>query len=74
MRCTISWSLRATVYCSRDEGGIRWLKILLESALECPYVYFIPPLLRDRLYLVRYTGTEKEFAIAIYMTLEHVSS
>ena len=63
MRCTIPWSLLATVYWSRDEDGIRLPKFLLESALECPYVYYNPPLLRGRLHLVRDTGAEKEFDV-----------
>ena len=58
-------SLLATVYWSRDEDGIGWSKFLLESALELPYVYYAPPLLRDRLHLVRDTAEEKEFDIAI---------
>ena len=53
MRCTISWSLLATVYLSGDENGIGGSKFLLESALECPYVYYALPLLRDRLHFVR---------------------
>ena len=40
-------------------------KFLLESALEYSYVYYVPPLLRGRLHLVRYTEAEKEFDIAI---------
>ena len=76
MGCTISWGLLATVYWSRDEDGIGWSKFLLESALECPfkYVYYAPPLLRGRLHLLWDTAAEKEFDIAIYMTLQHVSS
>ena len=31
-------SLLATRYWSRDEGGIKWSKLLLESALQCPYI------------------------------------
>ena len=46
----------------------------LESALEWPYVYDVPPFLIDKLHLVRVTAIEKEFDIAIQMTLEHVSS
>ena len=65
MRCTISWSLLAAVYLSRDEGEIGWLKFLLESALECPYFYHVPPLLRGRLHLVRDTAREKDFDIAM---------
>ena len=62
---TISWSLLATVYWSRDENGIGWSNFLRESALECPYVHHAPPLLRNRLHLVRDTAAEKEFDIAI---------
>ena len=65
MRCTVSWSLLATVYWSSDEDGIGWSKFLLKSALECPYFYHGAPLLRDRLHLVRDTAVEKEFDIAI---------
>ena len=74
MRCTISSSLLVTVYWSRDRGGIRLSKFLLESALECPYVYDVPSLIRGTLHLVRDTAAEKEFDIAIQMTLEHVNS
>ena len=35
----------------------------MESALESPLVYYIPPLYRDRLHLVRDTAAEKEFGI-----------
>ena len=63
MRCTISWSLLATVYRSRDEDGIGWSKFLLEPVLEYPYVYYVPALLRGR--LVRDTAAEGESDIAI---------
>ena len=66
MRCAISWSLLATVYLSRVEDGIEWSKILLESAHECPYVYYTPPLLSSRFHLLRDTAVEKEFDIAIW--------
>ena len=74
MRCTISWSLLAPVYWSRDEDGIKLSKFLRESALECLYVYYVPPLLRGGLYLARDTAAEREFDIAIKMTSKHVSS
>ena len=45
---------------------------LLGSALECPYVYYVPPLLRDSLDVVRDIAAEKGFNIALLMTLEHV--
>ena len=45
------WHLLATVYWSRDDDGIGWSNFLLESALECPHVYYAPPLLRERLIL-----------------------
>ena len=48
MRCTISWSLLATVYLSKDEGGIGWSKFLLESALKCPCTYYTLLLLMDK--------------------------
>ena len=35
-------SLLVTVYLSRGKDGIRWTKFLLESALECPCVYYSP--------------------------------
>ena len=59
MRCTISWSLLATVYWSRDEDGIIWSKFLLESALECLYVHYAPPFWRGRLLNVRETAAER---------------
>ena len=62
---TMPWSLLATVYWSRDGDEIGWSKLLLDSALECPYVYSACPLLRGRLHLVRDTAAEKEFDIAI---------
>ena len=65
MRCTTSWSLLATVYWSRDEHGIKWLKFLLQSGLECPCVYYAHPLLKSRLHLIRDTAAEKEFDIAM---------
>ena len=61
----ISWSLLATVYWLRDEDEIRWSKFIQESALECPYIYYTPPLLWGRLYLVRDTAAEKEFDMAM---------
>ena len=56
--------------------GIEWSKFFgvwvelndqsfLESALEWPYVYYVPPFLRDKLHLVRVIAIEKEFDIAI---------
>ena len=65
MRCTISWSLLATVYWSRDEDEIGWSKFYLESALERSYDYYTLSLLRSRLYLVRDTAAVKECDIAI---------
>ena len=63
MRCIISESLLATVYWSRDEDRIRWSKFLLESVIECSNIYHAPPLLKDRLHLVRDAAAEKEFDI-----------
>ena len=60
-----TWSLLATVYWSRDEDGIWWSKVLLESAFEPPYVYYAPLSLRGRLHFVRDTAGEKEFDIVI---------
>ena len=65
MRCTISWSLLAIVYFTRDEDRIGLWNILLEFSFECPYVYYAPPLLRGSLHLVRDTAAEKEFDIAM---------
>ena len=70
MRCTISWSLLATVHCLRDEDEIGWSKFLLEFALEFPCAYSSPPLLRGRLQLVR----EEIQLQRKSLTLEHVSS
>ena len=53
-----TWNLLATVYWSRDEGRIQWSKFLLESALECPYVYYAPSLLMGRLHFVTDTAAE----------------
>ena len=36
--------------------------------------FFIPPLIRGRLHLVRDTAAEKEVDIAIQMTLKYVNS
>ena len=74
MKCTISRHLPATVYWSWDEDGIGWSNFLPESALQCQYVYYAPPLLRGRLDLVKDTAAEKKFDIAKQMTLEHVIS
>ena len=60
--------LKSVSHClfrSRDEDGIGWSHFSLESAPECPHVYFAPPLLRDRFHLVRDIAAEKEFDIAI---------
>ena len=57
--------LLATVYWSIDEDGTGFSKFLLESALECQYVYYARPLLRGRLHLGRDAAAEKEFDIAI---------
>ena len=59
MRCTISRSLLAAVYWSRGEDVIGWSKVLLESVIECPYVYYAPPLLSGRLHPVTGTATER---------------
>ena len=39
------------------------VNILLEFAFDCPYVYCVPPLVRDRLHFLRDTDTKKEFDI-----------
>ena len=60
MRCTISWSLLAIVYWSRDEGEIGWSKFLLEFALKCPHIYYVAPLLKGSLHLIkRYSHRER---------------
>ena len=77
MRCRISWSLPHTAYWLSDEDRIGWfdeLNFLLETSLEYLYVYCALSLLKGRLHLVRDTAAEKEFDIAIQMTLEHISS
>ena len=57
--------LKSGSHCLQVERW-RWSKFLLESALECPYVYFYnPSLLRGRLYLVRDTAAEIKFDIAM---------
>ena len=38
-----------------------------------PYVYYIPPVIRGRLHLVRDTAADKEVDIAIQMTLKYVN-
>ena len=38
---------------------------LLESVLECPYVFYVHLSIRARLHLVRDTDAEKEVDIAI---------
>ena len=62
------------VYWSKDEDAIGCSKFLLESALECPYIYYAPPLLRCMPHFVRDIAAEKEFDIAIQMAPDHVSS
>ena len=62
MKRTISWRLLATVYWSRDEMEMDNQSF---SAGDCPHVYYVPPLIRSRLYLVKDTATEKEVDIAI---------
>ena len=47
---------------------------MLESAPDFPYVYYVSPLLRDSLRIVRDTAAEKEFDIAIKMALKYVTS
>ena len=40
---------------------VRWnwmINFLLESPIECPYVSYVPPLLRGRPHLVRDTAAE----------------
>ena len=59
MRYTISWSLLATVYLSRDEDGIWWSNFLLESAFKLPYVYYATSLLRGRLHLISHAAAER---------------
>ena len=65
MRCTISRSLLATVYWSSYEDVSGWSKVLLESALECPYVYYAPSLLSCRLHPVTGTATGRVWYCSI---------
>ena len=58
MRRTISWNVLATDYWSRDEDEVGWSKFLMKSALEFPYFYYAPPLLRGKLHVVRDTAAE----------------
>ena len=58
MRCTVSWSLRATVYLSRDEDGIGWL---IFFAGVCPWIS--NSLIRPS-FIVRDIAAEKEFDMA----------
>ena len=54
---------------------MRWKWTVKVFLLEiCSYVYFVPPLIRGRLHLVRDTDAEKEADIAILMTLKYVNS
>ena len=48
------------------------IKVFVGLSLKCPETYYIPPLLRGRIHLVRATAAEKEFNIAVQMTLEYV--
>ena len=62
MKYKISWSLLATVYWSREE--MEWMiKVFLLEI--CPYVYYVHPLIKGRLHLVRDTAAEKEVDIAV---------
>ena len=48
------------------------IKVFVGLSLKCPETYYIPPLLRGRIHLVRATAAEKDFNIAVQMTLEYV--
>ena len=46
---------------------MRWKWMIKVFLLEiCPYVYYVPPLIRGRLHVVRNTAAKKEVDIAIY--------
>ena len=49
-----------------DGNEMRWKWMIKVFWLEiCPYIYYVPPLIRGRLYLVRDTTPEKEVVAAI---------
>ena len=53
---------------------MKWKWMIKVFLLEiCPYVYYIPPVIRGRLHLVRDTAADKEVDIAIQMTLKYVN-
>ena len=53
---------------------MKWKWMIKVFLLEiCPYVYYIPPVIRGRLHLVRDTAADKEVDIAIQMTLKCVN-
>ena len=53
---------------------MKWKWMIKVFLLEiCPYVYYIPPVIRGRLHLVRDTAAGKEVDIAIQMTLKYVN-
>ena len=52
---------------------MRWKFMIKVVLLEiCLYVYYVLPLIRGRLHLVRDTAAEKEVHIAIQMTMKYV--
>ena len=64
IKCTISWSLLATVYLSRDEDGIGWSKFLLRSAHKCPYVYYTPSFIKGQAsFCKRYNCIERVWTL-----------
>ena len=60
-----TWNLLATVYWSRDTRDKMEMDDESCFAEICPYVFYIPPLIRGRHSLVRNTAAEKKVDIAI---------
>ena len=53
----------ASLFIGRE---MRWKWMIKAFLLEiCPHIYYVPPLIRGRLHLVRDTAAEKEVDIAI---------
>ena len=54
-----------------DRLSWNWISFCCSLPLN---IYYVPPLLRDRVHPVRDTAVEKQFDVAIQMTLEFVTS
>ena len=67
--------LKSASHCLLVESWDGWKCIIKIYLLEIgPYVYYVRPLIRNRLHLVIDTAAEKEVDIAIQMTLKYVNS